>query len=80
MASANGSCEVVHLLLQSGAVSTCKCPDSLLAESNQKHDRACCSQNVNACNEQKNTPLHYACLLGHTEVLKGQWHMHAGSQ
>ena len=29
---------------------------------------ACSLQDVNAQNEQKNTPLHYACLLGHTEV------------
>ena len=28
-------------------------------------------QDVNAENEQRNTPLHYACLLGHTEARAG---------
>lgn len=26
-------------------------------------------QDINASNDEKNTPLHYACLNGHTEVI-----------
>lgn len=26
-------------------------------------------QDIDASNEEKNTPLHYACLNGHTEVM-----------
>ncbi|EFJ12327.1 hypothetical protein SELMODRAFT_124258, partial [Selaginella moellendorffii] len=58
MASANGHLSIVKYLIERGEVS--RVAKEILEN---VFDRSC-SQNVNACNAENNTPLHWAPLNG----------------
>lgn len=74
MASANGHVEMVQLLLDRGAVSTWGLPTYLPAYPTAPwanlHTHRRSLQNPDLPNFQKNTPLHWACLNGHTAVVE----------
>lgn len=80
MASGNGHASVATTLINAGAVSvtgklfplqiclgfSCKVSIHLT----QCIEQMCLVQDVSAKNEEGNTPLHYACLNGHIDVVR----------
>ncbi|XP_030959587.1 ankyrin repeat-containing protein P16F5.05c isoform X1 [Quercus lobata] len=66
MAAANGHLDVVEYLINRGVVMIVK----LLKEQFCEFLVLLYEQDLNAINEEKNTPLHWACLNGHIEVVK----------
>ncbi|URE26767.1 Ankyrin repeat [Musa troglodytarum] len=64
MAAANGHLEIVEYLIQNGAL------DGMHLSFFFFYDDASMKQDLNALNSEKNSPLHWACLNGHIEVVK----------
>ncbi|KAL9333807.1 hypothetical protein Peur_073946 [Populus x canadensis] len=63
MAAANGHLDIVEYLINQGVVRVHACfPFQVLGDLG--------FWDLNASNEEKNTPLHWACLNGHIEVVK----------